>query len=156
MRTGIFRGGCLTGPAHSAVQLHGFLAYLVKVAARGGMYKIIGYKGKQVRDQIHSEDVIGAFEAFYHNPRPGEVYNLGGGPENAASILELIDRLEQMNGRRIPATYEETARTGDHIVYYSDLSKFRSHYPDWTLTRSLDSIVEEILGSHNHRNRNVR
>jgi CDP-paratose 2-epimerase len=147
LRTGIFRGGCLTGPAHSAVPLHGFLAYLVKRAARGQSYKIIGYKGKQVRDQIHSEDVVSAFEAFYRNPRPGEVYNLGGGADNAASIVELLDRLELMTGRRIPTTYEETARIGDHIVYYTDLSKFRSHYPDWTLTRSLGSIIEDILRS---------
>jgi CDP-paratose 2-epimerase len=145
MKTGIFRGGCLTGPAHSAVQLHGFLAYLVRVAVRGEPYTIIGHKGKQVRDQIHSEDVIRAFEAFYHNPRPGEVYNLGGGRANAASILELLDRLEQLIGRRIPRNYEERSRVGDHIVYISNLAKLREHYPDWELTHSLDAIVEDIL-----------
>ncbi len=146
MRTGVFRGGCLTGPAHSAVQLHGFLAYLVRVAIRGGTYQVIGHQGKQVRDQIHSEDVIRAFEAFYLDPRPGEVYNLGGGPENSASILELLDRVEQATGRRIPRTHEEKSRIGDHVVYYTDLSKFRSHYPDWVLTRNLDAILDEILG----------
>jgi CDP-paratose 2-epimerase len=147
MKTGIFRGGCLTGPSHSAVQLHGFLAYLVRVAVKGEPYTIIGYKGKQVRDQIHSEDVIGAFEAFYRNPRPGEVYNLGGGRDNAASILELLDRLEQLTGRSIPRNYEERSRVGDHIVYITDLAKLRAHYPEWQLTHSLDAIVEEVLKS---------
>jgi CDP-paratose 2-epimerase len=145
LKTGIFRGGCLTGPFHSAVQLHGFLAYLVRVAVEGEPYTIIGYKGKQVRDQIHSEDVIRAFEAFYHDPRPGEVYNLGGGRANAASILELLDRLEQLTGRRIPQQYEERPRVGDHIVYISDLAKLRAHYPGWEVTRKLDAIVEEVL-----------
>jgi CDP-paratose 2-epimerase len=144
MKTGVFRGGCLTGPLHSAVQLHGFLSYLVRVAARGEPYTIIGYKGKQVRDQIHSEDVVRAFEAFYNNPRPGEVYNLGGGRENSASILELLDRLEQLSGRPIERRYEERARIGDHIVYISNLAKLRAHYPGWQLTRNLDSIVEDV------------
>jgi len=145
LKTGIFRGGCLTGPFHSAVQLHGFLAYLVRVAVSGEPYTIIGYHGKQVRDQIHSEDVIRAFEAFYHNPRPGEVYNLGGGRENAASILELLDRLEQLTGRRIPRTYEERPRVGDHIVYISNLTKLLEHYPGWEITRNLDAIVDDVL-----------
>ena len=147
MKTGVFRGGCLTGPFHSAVQLHGFLAYMVRVALRGETYTIIGYKGKQVRDQIHSEDVIRAFEAFYHDPRPGEVYNLGGGRGNAASILELLDRIEQLTGRRIPEAYEERPRVGDHIVYITNLAKFRAHYPGWDLTRSLDDIVEDVLNA---------
>jgi CDP-paratose 2-epimerase len=145
MKTGIFRGGCLTGPCHSAVQLHGFLAYLVRVAVKGEPYTIIGYQGKQVRDQIHSEDVIRAFEAFYHDPRPGEVYNLGGGRTNAASILELLDRLEQLTGRRIPRKYEEQPRVGDHIVYISNLTKLRTHYPGWELARNLDSIVDDVF-----------
>jgi CDP-paratose 2-epimerase len=147
MKTGIFRGGCLTGPAHSAVQLHGFLAYLVKVAVVGGPYTIIGYKGKQVRDQIHSTDVVRAFEAFYEAPRPGEVYNLGGGRANAASILELIDRLGQLLGRPVGTRYEERPRVGDHICYISDLTKLRTHYPGWDLTLGLDQIVEEMVGS---------
>ncbi|MFI5461189.1 MAG: NAD-dependent epimerase/dehydratase family protein [Isosphaerales bacterium] len=145
MKTGIFRGGCLTGPFHSAVQLHGFLAYLVRVAVSGEPYTIIGHKGKQVRDQIHSEDVIRAFEAFYHDPRPGEVYNLGGGRDNAASILELLDRLEQLTGQRIPRQYEERPRVGDHIVYISDLAKLRAHYPGWEITRNLETIVDDVL-----------
>jgi CDP-paratose 2-epimerase len=144
MKTGVFRGGCLTGPLHSAVQLHGFLSYLVRVAVMGEPYTIIGYKGKQVRDQIHSEDVVLAFEAFYADPRPGEVYNLGGGRENSASVIELIDRLEQRTGRRIERRYEERPRVGDHIVYISNLAKFRAHYPGWRLTRSLDSIVDDV------------
>ncbi len=145
MKTGIFRGGCLTGPCHSAVRLHGFLAYLVRVAVKGEPYTIIGYQGKQVRDQIHSEDVIRAFEAFYHDPRPGEVYNLGGGRNNAASILELLDRLEQLTGRRIPRIYDEQPRVGDHIVYISNLAKLQAHYPGWALTRNLDSIVDDVF-----------
>jgi CDP-paratose 2-epimerase len=147
LKTGIFRGGCLTGPFHSAVQLHGFLAYLVRVAIRGEPYTIIGHQGKQVRDQIHSEDVIRTFEAFYLNPRPGEVYNLGGGRENAASILELLDRLEQLTGRRIPQRYEERPRIGDHIVYISNLAKLRAHFPGWEITRNLDAIVEDVLNA---------
>jgi CDP-paratose 2-epimerase len=144
MKTGVFRGGCLTGPHHSGVQLHGFLSFLAKVAARGDTYTVIGYKGKQVRDQIHSEDVIRAFEAFYRDPRPGEVYNLGGGRSNAASILELLDRFGQLTGRSIPTRYGETPRVGDHICYITDLAKFRSHYPGWELTHSLDDIVDEM------------
>ena len=150
MKTGVFRGGCLTGPSHSAVQLHGFLAYLVRVAVKGDPYTIIGYKGKQVRDQIHSEDVVLAFEAFYNNPRPGEVYNLGGGRRNAASILELLDRLEQLTGKRVPRQYEERQRVGDHIVYISNLDKFRAHYPGWEITHSLEAIVDEILATAQH------
>jgi len=145
LKTGIFRGGCLTGPFHSAVQLHGFLAYLVRIAVKGEPYTIIGHQGKQVRDQIHSEDVIRAFEAFYLNPRPGEVYNLGGSRVNAASILELLDRLEQLTGRRIPRKYEERPRIGDHIVYISNLTKLRTHYPGWEITRNLDAIVDDVL-----------
>jgi CDP-paratose 2-epimerase len=144
MKTGVFRGGRVTGPAHSAVQLQGFLAYLVRVAAQGEPYTIIGYGGKQGRDQIHSEDVVRAFDAFYADPRPGEVYNLGGGRENSASIIELIDRLEELTGRRIERRHEEHARKGDHIVYISNLAKLRAHYPGWQITRSLDSIVDDV------------
>jgi CDP-paratose 2-epimerase len=145
LKTGVFRGGCLTGPAHCAVQLHGFLAYLAKVAVHGEPYTIIGYKGKQVRDQIHSFDVVRAFEAFYENPHPGEVYNLGGGRDNSASILELLDRLEQIIGHTIPRSYEETNRIGDHICYISDLGKLRAHFPGFELTYVLDAIVEDVL-----------
>jgi CDP-paratose 2-epimerase len=147
MKTGVFRGGCLTGPFHSAVKLHGFLAYMVRVALRGETYTVIGYKGKQVRDQIHSEDVIRAFEAFYRDPRPGEVYNLGGGRSNSASLLELLDRIGQLNGRPIPTTYEPTARVGDHQCYISNLAKLRGHYPGWELSRSLDEIIEDVFAT---------
>jgi CDP-paratose 2-epimerase len=145
LKTGVFRGGCLTGPFHSAVQLHGFLAYMARVAVQGGKYTVIGYKGKQVRDQIHSEDVVRAFEAFYQDPKPGEVYNLGGGRGNAASVLELLDRFGQVTGRVVEHDYQDQARVGDHICYITDLRKFRSHYPDWELTYSLDDIVDDVL-----------
>lgn len=145
LRVGVFRGGCLTGEHHSGVQLHGFLSYLVKVAISGEAYTVIGYKGKQVRDQIHSSDVISAFLAFARNPRPGEVYNLGGGRENSASLLECITRIEQLLGKKVEWSYRDQARTGDHICYISDLRKFRSHYPDWRVTLSLDQILERII-----------
>jgi CDP-paratose 2-epimerase len=147
MNVGIFRGGCLTGEHHSGVQLHGFLSYLVKVAKAGERYTIFGYKGKQVRDQIHSTDVIGAFLAFAKNPRPGEVYNLGGGRDNSASVLECITRLEDLLGKKVGWTYSETARAGDHICYISDLTKFRSHFPDWQITVSLDEILRKMTAT---------
>ncbi len=147
MNVGVFRGGCLTGPAHSGVELHGFLSYLVKVAVSGGTYSIFGYKGKQVRDQIHSEDVIGAFEAFALAPRPGEVYNLGGGRENSASVLECIAMIEELTGRPLKRTYVEQNRSGDHICYISDLRKLREHYRGWALTKDLPTIVGEIVRS---------
>jgi CDP-paratose 2-epimerase len=147
MNVGIFRGGCLTGEHHSGVQLHGFLSYLVKVAKAGEGYTIFGYKGKQVRDQIHSADVIGAFVEFAGNPRPGEVYNLGGGRENSASILECIARIEDLLGKKMKWEYSDTARAGDHICYISDLTKFRTHYPDWRLTTSLDQILRKMVES---------
>lgn len=145
LRVGIFRGGCLTGPAHSGVQLHGFLNYLVRVAVRGEHYTIFGYKGKQVRDNIHSADVIAAFECFRKAPRPGEVYNLGGGRSNSISILEAIQRLERILGRKVSWSVEDRNRVGDHICYISDLRKFRSHYPDWRLDHDLDRILEEMV-----------
>ncbi|MFN2147051.1 MAG: NAD-dependent epimerase/dehydratase family protein [Anaerolineales bacterium] len=145
LKTGIFRGGCLTGPYHSGVELHGFLSYLVGVALKEGPYTIFGYKGKQVRDQIHSHDVINAFWHFAQNPRPGEVYNLGGGKDNAASLLESVDRIEELTGKRPQLTYSEQNRIGDHICYYSDLRKLRSHFPEWDLTYSLDDILKEMI-----------
>jgi CDP-paratose 2-epimerase len=147
MNVGIFRGGCLTGEHHSGVQLHGFLSYLVKVAKAGETYCIFGYKGKQVRDQIHSQDVISAFIEFARRPRPGEVYNLGGGRENSASILECIDKLQQMLGRKVSSTYVDEPRKGDHICYISDLTKFRSHYPNWRIEWPLDRILEKMVAS---------
>lgn len=145
MKTGVFRGGCLTGPGHSGVQLHGFLNYLIRVAKRGGVYTIIGYKGKQVRDQVHSEDVVRAFDAFARAPRPGEVYNLGGGRANSISVLEAIERVQELTGRRFDTQYVDTPRTGDHIVYISDLRKLRTHYPEWSITISLDRILRDTL-----------
>jgi CDP-paratose 2-epimerase len=147
MKVGVFRGGCLTGPAHSGVELHGFLSYLVKVAVTGGTYTVFGYKGKQVRDQIHSVDVIRAFEAFADDPRPGEVYNLGGGRENSASVLECIATVEELTGRPLKRTYIDQNRIGDHICYISDLRKLKSHFPSWSVTRGLKDIVGEIVES---------
>lgn len=145
LKVGIFRGGCLTGPSHSGVELHGFLSYLVKVAVTGGTYKVFGYKGKQVRDNIHSYDVIQAFEAFRSAPRPGEVYNLGGGRENSVSVLEAFDIVEQLTGYSIKWTYVDKNRIGDHICYISDLTKLKQHFPDWRITRSLTDILQEIV-----------
>ncbi len=147
LNVGVFRGGCLTGENHSGVQLHGFLSYLVKVARTGEPYTIIGYQGKQVRDQIHSADVISAFVEFARNPRPGEVYNLGGGRANSASILECIARIEALLGKKIATTYVDRPRVGDHICYISDLTKLRTHYPNWRITRSLDDILERMAKS---------
>jgi CDP-paratose 2-epimerase len=147
MKIGIFRGGCLTGPAHSSAKLHGFLAYLFKTAASGKTYQILGYKGKQVRDQIHSFDVVTAFHAFYDHPRCGEVYNLGGGKGNSASILECISRIEALTGKKMSTEYTDTNRIGDHICYYSDLAKMTQHFPGWKITRNLDSIFEEFSES---------
>jgi CDP-paratose 2-epimerase len=148
MNVGIFRGGCLTGPSHSGVELHGFLSFLVKQTLTGGPYTVFGYKGKQVRDNIHSHDVVTAIEAFAANPRPGEVYNLGGGRENSVSILEAIDKIEQLAGRKLNWRYVEENRIGDHICYISNLKKFQSHYPDCRITRSLDGILEEMVAFH--------
>ena len=125
--------------------MHGFLNYLARVVVRQGQYTIIGYKGKQVRDQLHAQDVVRAAHAFAQAPRPGEVYNLGGGRENGASVLECIDRLQQMADRKITTRYEPANRRGDHICYITDLRKFRSHYPSWNVSRSLDDILEELL-----------
>jgi len=147
MRVGVFRGGCLTGPAHSGVELHGFLSYLVKVGLHGEMYTIYGYKGKQVRDQIHSHDVIRAFEEFLKNPRPGEVYNLGGGRENSASVLECIRLIQDLTGEPVRWRYVEKNRVGDHICYISDLRKLKSHYPGWSVTRSVTDICTEVIAS---------
>lgn len=145
MPTVCFRGGCLTGPNHSGVELHGFLSYLVKVAIRGGRYFIYGYKGKQVRDQIHSIDVARAIDEYICNPRAGEVYNLGGGRENNASLLECVDMIQNKTGLKLATNYVEQNRIGDHICYMSNLSKFKSHYPNWSLTKSMDDILDELI-----------
>jgi CDP-paratose 2-epimerase len=155
MGVGIFRGGCLTGPSHSGVELHGFLSYLLKVAFSGKPYTVFGYKGKQVRDNIHSFDVVRAFEEFARNPRPGEVYNLGGGRANSVSMLEAISRIEALTGRKINWTYSEQARKGDHICYISNLAKLKDHYPAWSLTRSLETILEEMVASEKNHAKKV-
>lgn len=147
MNVGIFRGGCLTGENHSGVQLHGFLSYLAKVAKAGEKYTIIGYQGKQVRDHIHSADVISAFMEFARHPRPGEVYNLGGGRANSASILECIGKFDALLGTRLAWNYNAQARSGDHICYITDLRKFQNHYPNWRITLSLDQILERLVGA---------
>jgi CDP-paratose 2-epimerase len=141
MKVGVFRGGCLTGARHSGAQLHGYLSYFFKAAAEGRQYTIFGYKGKQVRDQIHSHDVIRAFEEFIGDPQCGEVYNIRG---NSISILESIDRVEQIFGKKFDYVYDETNRIGDHICYYSDLTKLKSHFPKWDITMKLDDIFEEF------------
>jgi CDP-paratose 2-epimerase len=145
LRTGVFRGGCLTGPRHSGVELHGFLSHLVKVAVAAKQYTVFGYKGKQVRDHIHSADVVAAFAAFARNPRPGAVYNLGGGRANSASVLECLSMLESRLKRPVRWEYVERHRPADHICYITNLSKWTRDYPEWRVTYSLNAIVEEIL-----------
>jgi CDP-paratose 2-epimerase len=156
MNVGIFRCGCLTGPSHSGVELHGFLSFLLKVAHSGGTYTVYGYGGKQVRDNLHSFDVVRAFDEFARNPRPGEVYNLGGGRDNSVSILEAIACIEGLTGRKINWTYAEQARRGDHVCYISNLAKLKSHYPGWSVTRSLDSTLEEMAAEERGRCENAR
>lgn len=156
IKVGIFRGGCLTGPSHSGVELHGFLSYLVKVAVTGGTYRVFGYKGKQVRDNIHSYDVIQAFEAFRQSPQPGEVYNLGGGRENSVSILEAFDLVESLVDRKVNWTYVDENRIGDHICYISNLNKFKTHFPSWKITRSFTDILEEIVTAEKGRYAAIR
>ena len=151
MKVGIFRGGCLTGPSHSGVELHGFLSYLVKVIVTGAQYSVFGYKGKQVRDNIHSHDVVRAIEEFAASPRAGEVYNLGGGRDNSVSMLEAIEMIEHMAGRKLNWRYVDEARKGDHICYISDLRKFKKHFPNWRVTRNLETIVSEMVRSEKAR-----
>lgn len=143
MPTVCLRGGCLTGPQHSGVQLHGFLSFLVKTNFTGGTYTVFGYKGKQVRDNIHAWDVARFAACFIERPRVAAVYNIGGGRDNACSILEAFERSAACTGRPMQWTYEDTARKGDHICYISDLTRIRADYPEWDLTRSLDDIFEE-------------
>jgi CDP-paratose 2-epimerase len=151
MPTCCLRGGCLTGPNHSGVELHGFLSYLIRCNLEQREYKVFGYKGKQVRDNIHSEDVAAFITEFCRAPRCGEVYNLGGGFENSCSIVEAFDRVEALTGKKQRYTYVEANRIGDHICYYSDLTKMKVHYPAWSVTRSLDVIFSEIVESWEQR-----
>jgi CDP-paratose 2-epimerase len=144
MPTCCLRGGCLTGPNHSGVELHGFLSYLIKCNVEGRQYKVYGYKGKQVRDNIHSLDVARFIHSFAENPRCGEVYNIGGGRANSVSILEAFDRIAALSGKKMQYEYLDQNRAGDHICYISDLSKMRAHYPGWDITKSLDDVFREI------------
>jgi CDP-paratose 2-epimerase len=144
MKTCCLRGGCLTGPNHSGVELHGFLSYLIKCNVNRRLYKVYGYKGKQVRDNIQSWDVAAFIDAFYENPGSGEVYNIGGGRANSISILEAFSKIEGLSGQKMQYEYVDQNREGDHICYISDLSKMRTHYPSWEISKDLDSIFTEI------------
>lgn len=150
MRTCALRGGCLTGVRHSGAELHGFLSYFFKAAKEGRRYTIFGYKGKQVRDQIYSYDIVRFMEEFIKNPRCGEVYNLGGGKGNSVSILECIDRVQQL-GFKLDYTYDEKNRIGDHVCYYSDLNKMKQHFPGWDITFNLDKIFEEFARASSNK-----
>ena len=145
MPTCCLRGGCLTGPSHCGVELHGFLSYLVKCNIEAREYKVFGYKGKQVRDNIHALDVAAFVDAFAAAPRVAEVYNLGGGKSNSCSILEAFSLVESVTGRPQAWTYVDQARQGDHICYYSDLRKMQAHYPEWRLTKTLADTIQEIV-----------
>ena len=151
MPTCCLRGGCLTGPNHSGVELHGFLSYLVKCNLEGREYKVYGYQGKQVRDNIHSLDVARFMAAFAENPRPGEVYNLGGGKANSCSIIEAFKLAEKFTGQAQRSTYVNENRIGDHICYYSDLRKMQSHYPQWAITKTLEQTIQEIVEAWRNR-----
>ena len=145
MYTASFRGGCLTGPTHSGAELHGFLAYLMKCAVTGKEYSIFGYKGKQVRDNIHSYDLVNAFYHFYKNPRMGEVYNIGGSRHSNCSMKEAISKCEALSGKAMNVSYlDDDNRIGDHIWYISDVRKFQKHYPDWHYKYGIDDIFQQI------------
>jgi len=144
MNTGTFRGGCLTGPAHSGAELHGFLAYLVKCTFTGRPYTVFGYKGKQVRDNIHSKDLVSALWNFFESPRPGEVYNMGGSRHSNCSVIEAIQIAEELCGKKLNYTLSDDARVGDHIWWVSDVRKFQNHFPNWKYSRSLHDIMQEI------------
>lgn len=149
MRTAVFRGGCLTGPGHKGAELHGFLSYLVICALTGKEYKIFGYKGKQVRDNIHSKDMIQAFWQFFNKPRFGEVYNIGGGRFSNISMIEAVEKIYKISGHKLKYTFVEDARSGDHIWYISDVRKFKSHYPEWDFEYNIDKILLEIIEANN-------
>ncbi|MCB0268808.1 MAG: NAD-dependent epimerase/dehydratase family protein [Calditrichaeota bacterium] len=151
MKTAIFRGGCLTGPSHSGTQLHGFLAYLMKCTMTGQPYTVFGYKGKQVRDNIHSYDLVNAFYHFFQSPRVAEVYNVGGSRHSNCSMLEAIDMCQQIAGRELNWTYSETNRIGDHIWWVGSVQKFRSHFPDWDFKYNVDGILQEMYAENRGR-----
>jgi CDP-paratose 2-epimerase len=145
LKTCTFRGGCLTGPAHSGAELHGFLAYLVKCAVTGKTYTIHGYKGKQVRDNIHSRDLVEAFWHFFRNPRPGSVYNIGGSRHSSCSILEAIEQIEGYCAKPLRFEFSEQARNGDHVWWISDVRKFQRDYPEWSYQYDLNRILQEMV-----------
>lgn len=151
LKTGTFRGGCLTGPQHSGAELHGFLAYLVKCAITGKPYTIFGYKGKQVRDNIHCADLIQSFWHFSQKPKSGAVYNIGGARHSNCSVLEAIDIIEELSGKRAKFTISDQARTGDHIWWISDVRKFQADYPGWSLKYSVKDILREIIEAAKER-----
>src|SRR5206468_9716435 len=145
------RGGCITGPRHAGVELHGFLSYLAKCNLEGREYRIFGYNGKQVRDNIHAHDVAAFIHAFWRKPRVAEVYNIGGGKANACSIVEAFDLVASLTGRPQIHSYVDEARRGDHVCYYSDLRKMKTHYPEWDVTRSLEETIAEIVSTQQAR-----
>jgi CDP-paratose 2-epimerase len=151
MPTAVFRGGCLTGPNHSGTRLHGFLAYLMKCTVTGEPYQVFGYKGKQVRDNIHSHDLVSAFDHVFRSPRCGEVYNAGGTRFSNCSMVEAIALCEEIAGRSLDWTYTETNRIGDHIWYISDMAKFRSHYPAWAQQHDLRGLLQEMYDKNAER-----
>ncbi len=151
MNTACFRGGCLTGPSHSGTKLHGFLSYLMKCVMTGDHYQVFGYKGKQVRDNIHSYDLVNAFYHFYKDPRMGEVYNIGGSRHSNCSMLEAIALCEEIADKKLNWDYVETNRIGDHIWWISDISKFKNHYPNWDLKYNVKDILEEIYSQNSSR-----
>ena len=152
MNTGVFRGGCLTGPNHSGTKLHGFLSYLMKCAITGDKYTVFGYHGKQVRDNIHSWDLVNMFWHFYQNPKQGEVYNAGGGRFSNCSMAEAIEMCEQITGKPMNYEYTEANRIGDHIWWISDVSKFQSHYPEWTWKYNINDILNQIYTATSSKN----
>lgn len=151
MKTAVFRGGCLTGPNHSGAQLHGFLAYLMKCAITGSHYTIFGYKGKQVRDNIHSYDLVNMFWHFYQSPRMGEVYNAGGSRFSNCSMLEAIEMCEDITGNKLSFSYTDNNRIGDHIWYISDVSRFQEHYPEWSFSYGIRETLDEMYSSMHQR-----
>ncbi len=151
MNTACFRGGCLTGPSHSGTVLHGFLAYLMKCTATKTQYTVFGYSGKQVRDNIHSEDLVNAFWCYFQAPQPAQVFNMGGGRHCNCSMLEAIETCEQISGSKLDWSYSEENRAGDHIWWISDTRRFETQYPEWALTRNIPQILEEIFVSNRQR-----
>jgi len=151
MKTGVFRGGCLTGPNHSGAQLHGFLSYLMKCAITGNPYTVFGYKGKQVRDNIHSWDLVNLFWHFYHDPKHGEVYNVGGGRHSNCSMMEAIRLCEEITGRKMNHSYSQDNRIGDHIWWISDMSRFRRDFPQWTWKYNIKDILVQIYSTMSQR-----